>query len=441
MPFHNLKVLHARVETIDTENKRLLLVGGDYLEFDKLCIATGASPKKFSDNENVLTIRDTESVETLAKKLQGTRRAVVVGNGGIAMEVMPALTHCEVIWVLKHRHIGDAFFDVDAAQFLLNHLNTKQNQPDSNGEKLDEPVSISQMQEADGSEIKPKPQIKEFRVDKQQTERSDFGHALGPKWVEQLKTDENPYDLKECNIELEFKCQVEEVSNERPEGALYKESDSEQDWPVWVKLTNGLVFGCDVIISAIGVQPNTFMLPPEIKRARDGGVDVDLSFQSSVPDIYAIGDCCSAVQRVEQGKEDPTSEHWFQMRLWTQARVQGTFVAHVMAELADDLAYGFNFELFTHVTRFFGLKVVFLGRYNGQGLDAIDENDIVMYSREMDDSFVRVLMVNGKMQGAVLIGDTDLEETFENLILDRLDLSAYGPGILDPDVEVDHYFD
>eukprot|EP01026_Neomeris_dumetosa_P019331 TRINITY_DN17796_c0_g2_i5.p1 TRINITY_DN17796_c0_g2~~TRINITY_DN17796_c0_g2_i5.p1 ORF type:complete len:506 (+),score=83.99 TRINITY_DN17796_c0_g2_i5:87-1604(+) len=443
MPYPNLKVINARVQTIDVENKTVVLQDGSSVAYDKLCLATGARPKLLSDNENVMTVRDTESVEMLAQRLQGTKRAIVVGNGGIALEVLPAMTNCEVIWVLKHRHIGDAFFDVDAAQFLLDQLNKCQTSQSSNGHPqvpnvIPSPDLSAQAQtdnqQQNGSQraSTSKPEI-----------QTNYGHALGPKWVEGLKRSEedNPYELKRCDVKLEFRCQVQEVTSERPEGNLYKESDADKEWRVWLKLSNGVVYGCDVIISAIGVQPNTFMLPTEVKRAQDGGVDVDLAFQSSVPDIYAIGDCCTAVQRVEQGKQDPTSEHWFQMRLWTQARIQGTFVAHVMLGLADELAYGFNFELFTHVTRFFGLKVVFLGRYNGQGLDDLDEKDIIMYSRVMDDTFVRVLMVHGKMQGAVLIGDTDLEETFENLILDRLDLSAYGPNILDPEVELDHYFD
>lgn len=54
---------------------------------------------------------------------------------------------------------------------------------------------------------------------------------------------------------------------------------------------------------------------------------------------------------------------------------------------------------------------------------------------------MRVLLLRGKMAGAVLIGETGLEETFENLILDGLDLSSYGPALLDPDVEIDHMFD
>ena len=56
-------------------------------------------------------------------------------------------------------------------------------------------------------------------------------------------------------------------------------------------------------------------------------------------------------------------------------------------------------------------------------------------------TFVRVLLLRGRMMGAVLLGPTDLEETFENLILDGLDLSQYGPALLDPEVELDHMFD
>ena len=54
---------------------------------------------------------------------------------------------------------------------------------------------------------------------------------------------------------------------------------------------------------------------------------------------------------------------------------------------------------------------------------------------------VRVLLLRGRMQGAVLIGHTDLEETFENLILNGLDLSSYGPHLLDPEIDIEDYFD
>ena len=41
----------------------------------------------------------------------------------------------------------------------------------------------------------------------------------------------------------------------------------------------------------------------------------------------------------------------------------------------------------------------------------------------------------------MLIGDTELEETFEHLILDGLDLSRYGPDLLAHDVELEMVFD
>lgn len=99
---------------------------------------------------------------------------------------------------------------------------------------------------------------------------------------------------------------------------------------------------------------------------------------------------------------------------------------------------------FTHVTRFFGKKVILLGLYNGQKLESERKEDLIAYSRAMegdDSSFVRVVLLRGRMQGAVLIGDTGLEEAFENVILDGIDLSQFGPRILDPDIEFDHIFD
>jgi len=52
-----------------------------------------------------------------------------------------------------------------------------------------------------------------------------------------------------------------------------------------------------------------------------------------------------------------------------------------------------------------------------------------------------VLLVRGVMRGAVLIGDVESAETFENLILDGIDLSRFGPELLDPEVDIDDYFD
>lgn len=37
----------------------------------------------------------------------------------------------QVVWVARHSHIGDAFFDLDAAEFLLDELKAEQMNSDT----------------------------------------------------------------------------------------------------------------------------------------------------------------------------------------------------------------------------------------------------------------------------------------------------------------------
>lgn len=103
----------------------LLLANGERLPYDKLCICAGARPKQLPADafrasaaapghkeqqqegqagrqparqagaweleqarRRVLTIRDTDSVARLAALLASVRRVAVVGNGGIALELV-----------------------------------------------------------------------------------------------------------------------------------------------------------------------------------------------------------------------------------------------------------------------------------------------------------------------------------------------------------------
>ena len=110
----------------------------------------------------------------------------------------------------------------------------------------------------------------------------------------------------------------------------------------------------------------------------------------------------------------------------------------VQHSLSESLELDFCFEMFAHVTKFFGFKVVLLGLYNGQKLN----NDYDVLLRVTPGlEYVKTVMKDGKMQGALLIGETDLEETFENLILNQLDLTCYGEDLLDPNIDIEDYFD
>jgi hypothetical protein len=75
------------------------------------------------DNPHVIGIRDTESVLSFQDRLKTCKHILLVGNGGIALELAHEIENCKITWVVKHDHIGHAFFDSLAAKFFLDKLN------------------------------------------------------------------------------------------------------------------------------------------------------------------------------------------------------------------------------------------------------------------------------------------------------------------------------
>ncbi|XP_058883862.1 pyridine nucleotide-disulfide oxidoreductase domain-containing protein 1-like [Acipenser ruthenus] len=281
---------------------------GRHYEYEKLCICAGARPKLITHgNPHVLGIRDTDSAQVFQKRLSSARRIAVVGNGGIALELVYEIEGCEMTWAVKDKAMGNTFFDAGAAQFLVPQLES----------------------------AKPK----------------------APAICKRTK-----YSTEEL-------------------------------WPVYIQLTNGKTYGCDFIFSATGVIPNT--------------------------EPFVRGN---------------------NMRLWTQARQMGWYAAKCMAAdtLGQSIEMDFCFELFAHITKFFNHKLVLLGKYNAQGLGRDHE---LLLRCTKGHEYVKVVMQRGRMMGTVLIGDTDLEEAFKNLILNQMDLSANGEDLLNPNIDIQDYFD
>jgi hypothetical protein len=71
-----------------------------------------------------------------------------------------------------------------------------------------------------------------------------------------------------------------------------------------------------------------------------------------------------------------------------------------------------------------------------------NNKDIEIWTRvTTGKEYIKIIVFKGKVVGAMLIGDTDLEEVFENLILNKLDVSALGVNILNPNIDLEDYFD
>uniref|UniRef100_A0A8C2ST37 Pyridine nucleotide-disulfide oxidoreductase domain-containing protein 1 n=1 Tax=Coturnix japonica TaxID=93934 RepID=A0A8C2ST37_COTJA len=384
--YPNIKVIHSAVKQLKSDEHKIFTEDGSEYTYEKLCLCAGAKPKLiFEGSPYVLGIRDTDSAKAFQKNLARAERIVVVGNGGIALELVYEIEGCEVIWAIKDKAIGNTFFDAGAAEFLI---------PKLTAEKQETPIECKRTKYTmEGSE----------KIERPIAAPSDkLGSALGPDWHEglQLKgTKEFSHkvhieilcEVKKIHSQQEF-IQLQQTSLAFPKEGKNVEPD-EVLWPVYVELTNGKIYGCNFIVSATGVVPN-------VKPFLDSN----------------------------------------NMRLWTQARQMGWYAAKCMAADAsgESIDLDFSFELFAHVTKFFNYKVVVLGKFNAQGLGLDHE---LMLRCTKGQEYVKVVMQNGRMMGAVLIGETDLEETFENLILNQMDLSAYGEDLLNPDIDIEDYFD
>nr|XP_035112007.1 pyridine nucleotide-disulfide oxidoreductase domain-containing protein 1 isoform X2 [Callithrix jacchus]XP_054094265.1 pyridine nucleotide-disulfide oxidoreductase domain-containing protein 1 isoform X2 [Callithrix jacchus] len=350
---------------------------------------------------------------------------MIIGNGGIALELAYEIEGCEVIWAIKDKAIGNTFFDAGAAEFLTAKL-------------------ISEKSEAKIAHKRTRYTTEGRKKEARSKSKADnVGSALGPDWHEGL----NLKGTKQFSrkIHIETMCEVKKIYPQDEFRILKKKSftfpgdhksvtTDTEIWPVYVELTNENIYGCDFIVSATGVTPNVepFLHGNSFDLGEDGGLKVDDHMHTSLPDVYAAGDICTASWQL--------SPVWQQMRLWTQARQMGWYAAKCMAAASsgDSIDMDFSFELFAHVTKFFNYKVVLLGKYNAQGLGSDHE---LMLRCTKGQEYIKVVMQNGRMMGAVLIGETDLEETFENLILNQMNLSSYGEDLLDPNIDIEDYFD
>lgn len=398
----NLKIVYDSVKHINTTRKYVITNGGVVINYDVVCICTGGVPRLISSSKTcnrVLGIRDTESVKEFQEKLKNGRKMVIVGNGGIASEIVHATNSIEKVWVIRDDYISSTFIDPGAAQFFQDTFKTTDTQP-GNATVLRRHVFTEE----------------DTLVSLNKNLKSA---ALGPDWYRKIEGMKVEGGNKE--LEIIYKTDIKDII------------EKNHDFPLQVILSNGTIIDCDFVVSATGVEPAVnFSWDSEPKIAPDGGLAVDEYQETSIPNVFAAGDVATATWN--------HSPQWFQLRLWTQARQMAAMAAKAMharivkAEILQD----FCFELFTHCTTLFGYRVVLLGKYNGQGLGRDYE---ILLRTTPNLEYIKFVLQNGKLQGAILIGETDLEEMCENLILDQIDLSPFGDDILNPDIDIDDYFD
>uniref|UniRef100_A0A8C6YUR2 Pyridine nucleotide-disulphide oxidoreductase domain 1 n=1 Tax=Nothoprocta perdicaria TaxID=30464 RepID=A0A8C6YUR2_NOTPE len=246
--YPNIQVIQSGVKQLKSEEHKILTEDGKEYMYEKLCLCAGAKPKLILEgNPYVLGIRDTDSAQAFQKNLAQAERIVVVGNGGIALELVYEIQGCEVIWAIKDKAIGNTFFDAGAAEFLI---------PKLIAEKRETAIACKRTKYTmEGKEKKERPVAAP----------DELGSALGPDWHEGLRLK----GTKEFShkVHIEILCEVKQIFLQQEFLQLKRTSltfpKEEKNvaaddvlWPVYVELTNGKIYGCNFIVSATGVVPN-----------------------------------------------------------------------------------------------------------------------------------------------------------------------------------------
>ena len=436
------------------------------LTYDRLLLAVGASPTVPFSGHAVHVLRDLETVDEVQSAIAALPPApaasagvdgvlMVVGNGGIALELIHELTssqlHRRLVWVVKDAYMGNTFLDGEASAFLLPLLfPTDDPTVDERtyGAEEEKRARTGGARNAEGT----------VGASRGEGERV-YGGGVGPYWQTRLRPSlpstagtASAATRAPANLTIHFNTVVASMS---PLPAASSLSNG-----LAVTLSNGLTYSVALLLSATGVCPNTSFLTTQTHSNRvlaldpsDGGIVTNAStLHTSAADVWAAGDCSHMQWHSKDDSE------MLQKRTWAQARVAGLNAAvslwhnrhtHTDADEQPDADVVW-YPLFTHTTQLFGQKVVLLGLYNETEYHKRrphgSECNVCMRVRPVgvdgaSGEYVKCVMEYGRVVGCTLIGETELEDMMENLIVNRTDMTAYGDDWLHADVDLNDYFD
>lgn len=165
------------------------------------------------------------------------------------------------------------------------------------------------------------------------------------------------------------------------------------------RLQSGTELEFDVLVTAVGVRPNT-QLVADAGGAVDRGILVDGRCATTLPDVYAAGDCAQGYDAVSGEKR---------MRpLWPNAVLQGETAGINMAGGRADYTQG----IALNASGVFGLHMVTAGSYEGES-----------FTVQRDGSYKRLVTADGVLKGVIMVGDVSRAGIYTDLIRKKKPLS------------------
>jgi NAD(P)H-nitrite reductase large subunit len=166
-----------------------------------------------------------------------------------------------------------------------------------------------------------------------------------------------------------------------------------------LQLSSGKQLHSDLMVCAIGAASNTRFLPSAIEL-RNGYAVIDEYMQTSIPGIYAAGDCCLVYDQLIK-RVQPNA-------LWPDAMQQGMYAAYGMAGVLKKYPGSVSIAS----SSFFGIKVAIAG-------PVIPEVQQHVTEQESDGYYHRLLHEREKLVGFMLIGNTTMLSDYRRQLLSQ----------------------
>jgi len=125
---NNINLVKATVNSIDTDNKSVILDDGTKISYDKLVVATGSQTNKFGwpgqDLPGVQGLYSWQDLELLEENSKNISHAVIVGGGLIGIEFAEMLhsRNIHVTFLVREEFYWDNILPKEDAKLISRHI-------------------------------------------------------------------------------------------------------------------------------------------------------------------------------------------------------------------------------------------------------------------------------------------------------------------------------
>lgn len=180
-----------------------------------------------------------------------------------------------------------------------------------------------------------------------------------------------------------------------------------------VRLKDGTVLNCDLLILAVGVRANTELAEKAGLEVNRGIITDIKTMQTSDSDIYAAGDCCVSEDMLDGSKKI--------IALWPNAVLQGRIAGAQMAGAKEEI----NGTYSVNAIDLFSLRICTCGLINAHGDEYTDR------VQRDDDVYKRLVFRGSELVGYVLINNSRNAGIYTSLISNRTCLDTLDGDIMD----------